>query len=178
MLDIRLLREKPDFIRERLATRGEDLPAQVDEILAIDAQRRRAETELQKFNVERNRLSKEIGMLRSRKEPSGDLEARVRVIAERIPQQSAEATAADEKQRDLLLNLPNLPHLQAPIGKSANDNPLVREWGEKPSFGFSPLGHVELATALKLIDFERAAKISGSGLVCFTNLGPWHPRSL
>src|SRR5580704_16582923 len=171
MLDIRLLREKPDFIRERLATRGEDLPAQVDEILAIDAQRRRAETELQKVNAERNRLSKEIGILRSRKEPSGDLEARVRVIAEEITQQNAEVTAADEKQRDLLLNLPNLPHLQAPIGKSANDNPLVREWGEKPSFGFSPLGHVELATALKLIDFERAAKISGSGFVCFINLG-------
>src|SRR5260370_2386347 len=178
MRDIRRLREKPDFIRERLATRSEDLPAQVDEILAIDAQRRRAETELQKLNDERNRLSKEIGILRSRKEPSGDWEARVRVIAEEITQQNAEVTAADEKQRDLLLNLPNLPHLQAPIGHSANDNPLVREWGEKPSFGFSPLGHVELATALKLIDFERAAKISGSGFVCFTNLGARLQRNL
>ena len=178
MLDIRLLREKPDFIRERLATRSEDLPAQVDEILAIDAQRRRAETELQKLNAERNRLSKEIGILRSRKEPSADLEARVRIIAEEITRQNAEVTAADEKQRDLLLNLPNLPHLQAPIGQGADDNPLVREWGEKPSFGFSPLGHVELATALKLIDFERATKISGSGFVCFTNLGARLQRGL
>jgi seryl-tRNA synthetase len=178
MLDIRLLREKPDFVRKRLATRREDLSAQVDSVLAIDAQRRRAETELQKLNAERNRLSKEIGMLRSRKEPSADLEARVRAIAEEIEQQSAEVTAADEKQRDLLLNIPNLPHPQVPVGRSADDNPVVREWGEKPSFAFSPLDHVELATALKLIDFERAAKISGSGFVCFTNLGARLQRGL
>jgi seryl-tRNA synthetase len=178
MLDIRLLREKPDFVRKRLATRSEDLSAQVDSVLAIDARRRRAETELQKLNAERNRLSKEIGMLRSRKEPSADLEARVRAIAEEIEQQSAEVTAADEKQRDLLLNIPNLPHPQVPVGRSADDNPVVREWGEKPSFAFSPLDHVELATALKLIDFERAAKISGSGFVCFTNLGARLQRGL
>src|SRR5260221_2050804 len=127
MLDIRLLREKPDFIRERLATRSEDLPAEVHEVLAIDAERRRGETELEKLNAERNRLSKEIGILRSRKEPSADLEARVRIIAEEIARQNAEVTAADEKQRDLLLNLPNLPHLQAPIRQSADDNPLVRQ---------------------------------------------------
>jgi seryl-tRNA synthetase len=178
MLDIRLLREKPDFVRERLATRSEDLSAQVDEVLAIDTQRRRAETELQKLNAERNRLSKEIGILRSHNEPSADLETRVRAIAEEITQQNAVVTGADEKQRNLLLNLPNLPHLQAPIGKGADDNPLVREWGEKPSLGFTQLGHVELATALKLIDFERAAKISGSGFVCFTNLGARLQRGL
>jgi seryl-tRNA synthetase len=178
MLDIRLLREKPDFVRERLATRGEDLSAQVDEVLAIDAQRRRAETELQRLNAERNRLSKEIGMMRSRKEPSADLETRVRAIAEEIAQQNEEVTAADEKQRNLLLNIPNLPHLHVPIGKSADDNPVVREWGERPSFGFSLLGHVELATALKLIDFERATKISGSGFVCFTNQGARLQRGL
>jgi seryl-tRNA synthetase len=178
MLDIRLLREKPDFVRERLATRCEELPAQVDEVLAIDAERRRAETELQRLNAERNRLSKEIGILRSRKEPTVDLEARVRTIAEEIAQQGEKVTAADETQRNLLLNIPNLPHLQVPIGKSADDNPVVREWGEKPSFDFPPLGHVDLANTLKLIDFERAAKISGSGFVCFTNLGARLQRGL
>jgi seryl-tRNA synthetase len=178
MLDIRLLREKPDFVRERLAARNEDLSAQVDQVLVIDAQRRRAETELQKLSAERNRLSKEIGLLRSNKQPSSELEARVRTIAEEISQQNAEVAAADEQQRDLLLNLPNLPHLQAPIGKSAADNPLVREWGEKPSFTFAPRDHVELATTLKLIDFDRATKISGSGFVCFTNTGARLQRGL
>jgi seryl-tRNA synthetase len=178
MLDIRLLREKPDFVRERLAARNEDLSAQVDQVLVIDAQRRRAETELQKLSAERNRLSKEVGLLRSNKQPSSELEARVRTIAEEISQQNAEVAAADEQQRDLLLNLPNLPHLQAPIGKSAADNPLVREWGEKRSFTFAPRDHVELATTLKLIDFDRATKISGSGFVCFTNTGARLQRGL
>jgi seryl-tRNA synthetase len=178
MLDIRLFREKPDFVRERFGTRSRDLAAQVDEVLAIDAERRHAETELQKLNAERNRLSKEIGLLRSRKEPSADLEARVRAIAEEITEQNTKAAAADEKQRDLLLNLPNLPHPGAPIGKSADDNPIVRQWGEKPTFAFTPQDHVELSTALKLIDFERAAKISGSGFVCFTNLGARLQRGL
>jgi seryl-tRNA synthetase len=178
MLDIRLLRERPDFVRERLATRDEDLSAQVDHVLVIDGQRRRAETELQKLNAERNRLSKEIGLLRSNKQPSTELEARVRAIAQEISQQNAEVAAADEQQRDLLLNLPNLPHPEAPIGKSAADNPLVREWGEKPSFSFAPRDHVELATTLKLIDFDRATKISGSGFVCFTNTGARLQRGL
>jgi seryl-tRNA synthetase len=178
MLDIRLLRERPDFVRERLGTRGNELSEEVDNILAIDTQRRHAETELQKLNAERNKLSKEIGALRSRKEPSANLEAQVRKIAEEIARWTTEVTAADEKQKDLLLNLPNLPHLQAPIGKSAEDNPIVREWGEKPSFTFAPLGHVELATALRLVDFERAAKISGSGFVCFTNRGARLQRGL
>ncbi len=178
MLDIRLLREKPDFVRERLATRSDDLPAQVDQVLAVDTERRRTETELQKLNAERNRLSKEIGLLRTRQEPSGDLEARVRAIAEEIKAQDAMVTAADERQRDLLLNLPNLPHSQAPIGKSVDDNPVVRQWGERPSFTFTPRDHVELSTDLKLIDFERAAKISGSGFVCFTNVGARLQRGL
>ena len=178
MLDIRLLRERPDFVRERLGTRSKELSAEVDNVLAIDAQRRRAETELQKLNAERNRLSKQIGILRSRQEPSADLEAQVRKIAEEIARWTKEVTAADEKQTDLLLNLPNLPHLQAPIGRSADDNPVIREWGEKPSFIFPPLGHVELATALRLIDFDRAAKISGSGFVCFTNRGARLQRGL
>ena len=178
MLDNRLLREKPDFVRERLATRSKDLPAQVDEVLAIDAKRRRAETELQRLNAERNRLSKEIGMLRSRKEPTADLEAQVRAIADEIAKQNEQVTAADEAQRNLLLNIPNLPHPQAPLGQTADDNPVIREWGEKPSFEFAPLSHVDLAATLKLIDFERAAKISGSGFVCFTNVGARLQRSL
>src|ERR1700757_256455 len=84
MLDIRLIREKPDFVRERLATRGGDDAAKIDEVLRIDAERRKAETELQRLQSERNRLSKEIGARRSRKEPSEELEAEVRDMSEQI----------------------------------------------------------------------------------------------
>ena len=178
MLDIRLLREKPEFVRERLATRGGDLSSQLDAVLARDGQRRRAETTLQQRNAERNRLSKEIGQLRAKKLPSTELEAQVRQIGDEIAALNEEVNQADEQQRTLLLTLPNLPHASVPVGTSADDNPVVRTWGEAPTYSFRPLDHVDLATSLRLIDFERATKISGSGFTCFTNLGARLQRAL
>jgi seryl-tRNA synthetase len=178
MLDIRLLREKPDFVRERLATRGGELSSQVDAILAQDAERRRAETELQKRNAERNRISKEIGQLRAKKQPSAELEAQVRKIGEEIAALTEEVNQADERQKLLLLNLPNLPHATVPVGANADANPVVRTWGKAPAYSFPLRDHVALATDLRLIDFERAAKISGSGFICFTHLGARLQRAL
>jgi len=178
MLDIRLLREKPDFVRERLGTLGGDLSSQVDAVLAQDAERRKAETELQKYNAERNRLSKEIGQLRAKKLPSAELEAQVRQIGEQITALNAQVAHADERQKQLLLNLPNLPHASVPIGSDDKGNPVVRVWGQPPAFSFTARDHIDLATSLRLIDFERGAKISGSGFVCFTNLGARLQRGL
>ncbi|MBV9873497.1 MAG: serine--tRNA ligase, partial [Verrucomicrobia bacterium] len=178
MLDIRLLREKPDFVRERLSTLGGDLSSQVDAVLAQDAERRKAETELQKNNAERNRLSKEIGQLRAKKLPSAELEAQVRQIGEQITALNAQVTQADERQKHLLLNFPNLPHASVPIGSDDKANPVVRVWGQPPAFSFPARDHIDLATSLRLIDFERGAKISGSGFVCFTNLGARLERGL
>jgi seryl-tRNA synthetase len=178
MLDIRLLREKPDFVRERLATRGGDLSSQVDAILAQDAERRRIETELQKRNADRNRLSKEIGQLRAKKLPSAELEAQVRKTGEEISALTEQVTQADERQKLLLLNVPNLPHASVPVGANAEANPVVRTWGEAPIYPFPARDHVDLATTLGLIDFERAAKISGSGFICFTNQGARLQRAL
>ena len=132
MLDIRLIREKPDFVRERLATRGDGDEARIDDVLRIDAERRKSETELQRLQSERNRLSKEIGARRSRKEPSEELEAEVRKIGEQIGGLTQSAKALDEEQRDLLLDIPNLPHASVPIGKDPSANRVVRSWAEKP----------------------------------------------
>src|SRR5262249_22817634 len=110
MLDIRLIREKPDFVRERLATRGGGDEAKIDEVIRIDAERRRSETELQRLQSERNRLSKEIGARRSGKEPSKELEAEVRSIGEQIAGLTQRTNTLDEEQRNLLLNIANLPN--------------------------------------------------------------------
>ncbi|MEA3164783.1 MAG: seryl-tRNA synthetase [Verrucomicrobiota bacterium] len=178
MLDIRLIRERPDFVRERLATRNGELAQQVDEVLRTDAERRRFETQLQQLNAERNRLSKEIGMLRSKKESSAEQEAKVRAIGEEIATVNEAVTAADEFQKNLLLSIPNLPHANAPIGADETSNPEIRVWGEKPMFSFQPLDHVDLASKLGLFDLARAVKISGAGFVCFTNLGARLQRGL
>ncbi len=178
MLDIRLVRDQPDFVKARIATRGGDDARKIDELLAIDAERRKAETQLQQLNGERKRLSKEIGGRRSRGESSDELEARVRAIGDEIGRLGDEATASETRQRDLLLRIPNLPHADAPMGKDASDNPVVRSWGEKPHFDFPPLDHAALGSKLKLFDLERAAKLSGSGFICFTGAGAKLERAL
>ena len=181
MLDIRLFREQPDLVKARLATRGgSDAQAVVDEILACDTNRRQIETHLQTRNADRNRLSKEIGQKRARKEDSSELEAQVRGIGEEIANLNRQATEADETQRRLLLNVPNLPYPGAKVGKDAADNPVVRTWGEPPKFapGSEPDDHLKVGARLGLFDLERAAKISGSGFVCFTGLGARLERSL
>ncbi|PZR70607.1 MAG: serine--tRNA ligase [Chthoniobacterales bacterium] len=179
MLDIRLIREQPDFVKSRLAARGgtEDV-AKVDEVLRVDAERRKAETALQQLNADRKRLSKEIGGKRSRGESSEELETRVREIGDQISLLNEQTSAADEQQKELLLAIPNLPHAAAPIGKDASANPVVRSWGEKPQLKSPVLDHVAIGTQLKLFDLERAAKLSGSGFICFTGAGARLERAL
>jgi seryl-tRNA synthetase len=178
MLDIRLIREQPDLVKSRLATRGGGDQLKIDEVLAVDAERRRLETALQQCNADRKRLSKEVGGERSRGEDSAALEERVRQIGDETAALVRQTAAAEERQRDLLLNIPNLPHAGAPIGTTAADNPVVRSWGEKPEFDHPVLDHVALGAKLKLFDLERAAKVSGSGFICFTGAGARLERAL
>lgn len=178
MLDIRLIREQPDFVKSRIATRGGDDAAKIDEVLRVDATRRKAETALQQLNGDRKRLSKEIGGKRARGEASDELETRVREIGDQISLLNEQTSAADEEQKRLLLQIPNLPHANAPVGKDASENPVVRSWGEKPALSGTVLDHVALGTQLKLFDLERAAKLSGSGFICFTGAGARLERAL
>lgn len=178
MLDIRLIREQPDFVKGRLATRGGDDAAKVDEVLRVDAERRKAETALQQLNADRKRLSKEIGGKRARGESSEELEQQVRGIGDKIARSTEASSAADEQQRALLLDIPNLPHAGAPVGRDAADNPVVRSWGEKPQLSGDVLDHVAIGERLKLFDLERAAKLSGSGFIVFTGVGARLERAL
>lgn len=178
MLDIRLIRENPDHIKSRLATRGGDAHARIDDILACDRDRRTAETRLQQLQSDRKRISKEIGGRKARGEDTSEIEAQVRGIGDEISKLNEEAATLDERQRELLLQLPNLPHDDAPLGEDASANPEVRTWGEKPSFNFTAKSHVEIGEALGLFDFERASRISGSAFVCFTGAGARLERAL
>ncbi len=179
MLDIRLIREQPDLVKERLATRGgEGDVAKIDELLRVDAERRKAETALQQLNADRKRLSKEIGGKRARGESTDEIEARVREIGDQIARLNEQTTAGDEQQRELLLGIPNVPQVDVPVGKDASDNPVVRSWGEKPVLADSMEDHIALGARLKLFDQERAAKLSGSGFICFTGAGARLERAL
>lgn len=177
MLDIRLIREQPDAVKTRLAARGSRLDETIDAILNCDSERRAAETKLQNLQADRNRLSKEIGKLRSQKQDSSAIEAQVKAQAAEMQELSQVSANLDAKQRELLLNLPNLPQEGVPVGADASQNPVVRTWGEKPALEKTQ-DHVAIGARLGLFDFERAAKISGSGFVCYTGKGARLERAL
>jgi seryl-tRNA synthetase len=177
MLDIRLIREKPDLVRERLASRGNGDEAKVDEVLRVDAERRKVETALQQLNAERNRLSKEIGARKASGEASDELQERVRQIGDQIAQLNARAAAVEDEQRNLLLQLANLPHPSVPLGRDAGANRVIRAWGQKPPMN-EPADHVRLGTRLRLFNLEWATRLSGSGFICFTGRGAKLERAL
>jgi seryl-tRNA synthetase len=178
MLDIRLLREQPDLVKQRLAARDSALVSAVDEILDCDQKRRTAETLFQQLQADRKRTSKEIGVKKGKGEDTAPIEAQVRQLGEEIARLEDEARQLEAAQRTLLLNVPNMPHEQCPVGHSAEDNPVVRTWGEKPVFTFTPQSHVVLGEKLGLFDLGRAAKITGSAFALYTGLGARLERTL
>ncbi len=180
MLDIKLVRERPDFVKERLTTRGGGDERFIDEILALDEERRARLGEGERLKSQRNAASKEIGGLMAQKK-AAEAEARkaeVRTIGERITVLDREVAEAEGKREELLLRIPNLPHASVAMGRTAEDNPLVRTWGQPADFGFKPRSHVELCEGLRLVDFARGAKLSGSGFLLYTGWGARLERAL
>ena len=180
MLDIKLIREKPDFVRGRLASRGAGEEARIDELLKLDGQRRKILAEVETLKAQRNRVSKEIGALMGQKKTAeaDAKKAETRNLGDRIAAFDGELAQADAALDALMLQLPNLPHESVKVGKTAEDNPVIRTVGEKATFAFKPRSHIELCESLKLVDFERGAKLSGSGFILFTDWGARLERAL
>ena len=180
MLDIKLIRERPDYVRARLSTRGAGDEARIDELLQLDEHRRKILSEVEALKATRNRASKEIGALMAQKK-TAEAEAKkaeTKDLGDRIAALDKDAVQA-ETGRDLhMLQLPNLPHESVPTGKTAEDNREIRQHGQKPAFAFKPKSHMDLCALLKLVDFERAAKLSGSGFILYTNWGAKLERAL
>ena len=180
VLDIKLIRERPDFVRQRLATRGGEDSALIDAVLEADEHRRRALAEVETLKATRNRVSKEIGALMAQKKiaEADAKKQEMRALGERIDELDRQASAAEARRNELLLRLPNLPHATVPVAPDAGGNVVVREHGSKPVFDFPPKSHVELCERLKLVDFARGAKLAGSGFVLFTHWGARLERAL
>lgn len=176
MLDIRLLREDPSSVKTRLATRSGQFSDLVDQILAIDSRRRESETRVQHLRAERNRLSKEIGIIKKNAGDSSELETQVKTFATEMENLGRTAAELDTEQRDLLMRVPNLPAPGLPEGHDATANMAIKHWGEPA--GMNSEDHVAIGTRLGLFDLERAAKISGSGYVLFTGAGARLERAL
>ncbi len=163
MFDIKWIRENPDAFDAGLAKRGLD-PASAS-LIDLDKARRGAQTEAQAIQEERNKLSKQIGIAKSKGE---DAEALLTEVAASKKSQEAAETLARERSGELddsLMGIPNLPDASVPVGPDEAANETLRDWGKKPEFSFAPKQHYELGDALGLMDFARAAKLSGSRFV-------------
>lgn len=179
MLDIREIRENAEAIQARLATRGGDAHTLITEVLECDVRRRAIETEKQQLQSERKSASKAIGALmgQGKKLEAEAAKEGVKVIGEKIKELEVEVETVENRQNYLLMSTPNVPHADCPIGLTEDDNPEVRIWGEKREIA-NPLDHVELAEKHGLIDFDAAAKISGSGFAVYKGTGAKLERAL
>jgi seryl-tRNA synthetase len=177
MHDLAFVRANLPLVEEKLRLRGTD-PSLLAGFAALDTDRRIAITELEALQAQRNALSAEFGRL---KREGGDvalITTQINSIKDRAAELEATAAAADLKLRDLLASLPNLPQDSVPAGASEHDNVCVKTWGEIPTFAFTPKPHWELGEELGILDFERAAKISGARFVVHFGAGARLERAL
>ncbi|SDY03863.1 seryl-tRNA synthetase [Acetomicrobium thermoterrenum DSM 13490] len=176
MLDIKWIRENPDVARRMLQNRGYEYP--LDELLDLDSLRRQKLIEVEGLKAKRNEGSKKVAKLKSKGEDPSDLMEEIRNINEDIKVLDKEVQDIEENLRDLLLQIPNKPHESVPVGKSEEDNVVVRSVGELPKFDFEPKPHWELGEKMGMMDFEAGIKLAGSRFTVLRGNGARLARAL
>ena len=178
MLDLAFVRNNLAQVEEKLLSRGMDPAAVLGDFAAIDANRRSAITDVETLKAQRNALSAEIGRLKREGKDVAAVSLQTTSLKQQTERLEAVATAADEELRAILQNIPNLPQDSVPIGKSEHDNAVEKIWGDPPKFDFPALPHWELGERLGILDFERAAKISGARFVVHYGQGARLERAI
>ena len=176
MHDLSFFRNNLASIEQRLSTRGFKL--ETGEFAALDGERRRAVTETEQLKALRNSESTEIAKLRKAGEDTTERQRKMREIGDTITALDEKLKAVDERFRQMLLSVPNIPHESVPVGRSSEDNVEVRRWGTPPEFDFTPQPHWDLGPALNILDMERAAKITGARFAVYIGLGAKLERAL
>jgi seryl-tRNA synthetase len=176
MYDLGYFRNNIGTIAARLADRG--FTIDMEAFRELDSQRRGALAESEKLKAQRNAESQEIGNLKKAGADTSALQQKVRDMGELIAKLDADAAALDEQFNQLMAGIPNTPHESVPTGKSAADNVEVRRWGKPPVFAFTPKAHWDLGPELGILDFDRAAKITGARFVVYMGLGAKLERAL
>ncbi|MGZ8848411.1 MAG: serine--tRNA ligase, partial [Pyrinomonadaceae bacterium] len=179
MLDLNYVRENLEAVRAALVNRGMTGDV-LDDFAAADTERRRVIAESDQLNAERNAASREIGAL-MKDGKRDEAEARRKAVGElkdRIAELDSQREESEARMRELLSTLPNIPHESVPVGKDESANRLERVWGEPPTFAFEPKDHVDLGTALGILDLERATKIAGARFAILNGAGARLERAL
>jgi seryl-tRNA synthetase len=175
MLDINLLREKPEFVKA--AMRDLNVEAPIDEILALDAHRRELLTEVEALRAERNAVSKEIGRTKDKDERQARIE-QMRAVGDRIKALETDLKTVESDLYQAMLHVPNLPGPVVPVGPDEDHNILVWEKGEPRDFDFEPVPHWDLGPTLDIVDFDRGVKLSGTRFYLLKGAGARLQRAL
>lgn len=177
MLDIKVIRENPDWAKEKLATRGIK-PEEIDELISIDQKRRVALNDSEELKAKRNKVSKQIAQAKRNKEDASQAIADMREVGKKVKDLDAEVAELTNKQRYILLRLPNFPADSDPIGPDESYNEEVRKWHEPTKFSFEPKAHWDLGEDLGILDFDTAAKVSGARFVYYKGAGALLERAV
>jgi seryl-tRNA synthetase len=178
MLDIRFIRENPDTVKNACRRRNKDMDADVDEILAIDAERRKINTPGDEIKAEQNRASKQIPVLKKNGEDVSGIMAEMKKLADESRELGNSLSELENIQRGIILRITNIPHESVPYGRDDRDNVEVRRWGEPRAFDFEPKAHWDIGSALNILDPERAAKVTGTRFHFYRGFGAKLERAI
>lgn len=178
MLDIKLIREQPDFVKAHLARRGSGAEEALDQLLKVDHDRLLTLQKTETLKSRKKTLSQEVGQLKQKGEDAARQMDQVKSINQEIKQLDGQLRQLEEQVQGILQNIPNLPDASVPDGADATANPVVRQWGDPPKLSFPPKSHLELGEQLGLLDLKRAAKIAGARFAVFKGQGAALLRAL
>lgn len=176
MLDPKFIQENPEYVVEKINTRG--LRLDLNEFLLLSQERKTLLQEVESLRSELNKTSKLIGELKKKGEDAASLIADMKKVSDEIKTRDEKLKEFDEDLRKLTLNIPNIPHDSVPIGRTAEANREIRSYGERPRFDFTPLPHWDIGRNLGILDFERAARIAGSRFAVYLGAGALMERAL
>ncbi|HLE87288.1 MAG TPA: serine--tRNA ligase [Candidatus Brocadiaceae bacterium] len=177
MLDINFIRNNPDKVKQAIALKHENA-ASIDQILEVDIQRRSMIHACEQLKSKRNEKSKEVSDLKKKGQDAAKIIEETKKIGDDIKSFEEKLKELDTQITNLMLRIPNIPAADVPIGKDEKDNVIVKAWGQRKTFDFTPLPHWELGSILNILDMERASKISGSGFILLKGLGAKLERAL
>jgi seryl-tRNA synthetase len=177
MLDIKLIRENPEKVKEGLKKKRADLSL-VDDVLTLDKKRRDLLGEVEKLKAENNKVSGEIAKMKREGKDAASVISEMKQLSDRIKSFDVELMKVDEDLRLKMLYIPNMPDASVPVGDDEKANVVARLWGTKPAFDFKPKPHWEIAEYLNILDDKRAAKVTGARFVIYKGLGALLERAL
>lgn len=171
MLDIKVIRNNPQRVKDAMKTRNADMDAKIDEILAIDEKRRELIALAESKKAQQNADSKKIPAIKKAGGDITELMEQMKALSDAVARCNAELSQLEENQRAILLSIPNIPHESVPVGKDDSENVEIRRWGEPKEFSFEPQPHWDIGKNLDILDPERAAKVTGKRFHFYRGLG-------